>query len=81
MFPAFVPVRSPSDGRQQRVRRPSDDGCDGRQQRVRRPSNNEHQAANGADMVLFTIAVIAYTVVRQGVMNIQICVVRLPEPV
>lgn len=30
------------DGRQQRVRRPSNDGCDGRQQCCRRPPHNEH---------------------------------------
>ena len=37
---AFQLKPSCCDGRQQHVRRPSDNGYDGRQQRVRRPSYN-----------------------------------------
>ena len=35
-----------SDGRQQRVRRPSNNGCDGRQQRCRRPPDDERYVIN-----------------------------------
>ena len=41
---SFTLCRSLSDGRQQRVRRPLNNGCDGRQQRCRRPSNTHHTA-------------------------------------